>query len=155
MFKFKKNIKNLAMENSSRREFLEKSTTVLATGTVLTALTGTTVEANSIKGEKLSFVHHVFFWLKDPKNKKDHDKLLAGLRGLGKIEQIQMAHIGLPSINEFDKPVTDATYSFSVLLIFANKADEEKYLVHPLHKKFIEDHKNLWSKVVVYDSSVI
>lgn len=143
------------MENSSRREFLEKSTAALVAGTLMTTLTSSEAEANTVKGETLSFVHHVFFWLKDPKNKQDHDKLLAGLRGLGKIKEIKMAHIGSPSINDFDKPVTDASYSFSVLLIFGSKSDEEKYLVHPLHKKFIEDHKNLWSKVVVYDSSVI
>lgn len=143
------------MENSSRREFLEKSTAALVAGTVMTTLSSSEAGANAVKGETLPFVHHVFFWLKDPKNKQDHDKLLAGLRGLGKIKEIKMAHIGSPSINDFDKPVTDASYSFSVLLIFGSKADEEKYLVHPLHKKFIEDHKNLWSKVVVYDSSVI
>jgi len=143
------------MENSSRREFLEKSTAALVAGTVMTTLSSSEAEANTVKGEVLPFVHHVFFWLKDPKNKQDHDKLLAGLRGLGKIKEIKMAHIGSPSINDFDKPVTDASYSFSVLLIFGSKSDEEKYLVHPLHKQFIEDHKNLWSKVVVYDSSVI
>ncbi|MES2521041.1 MAG: Dabb family protein [Bacteroidota bacterium] len=142
------------MQNSSRREFLEKSTAALVAGTVMTTLASSEVEANT-KDTPLSFVHHVFFWLKDPKNKQDHDKLLAGLRGLGKIKEIKMAHIGSPSINDFDKPVTDASYSFSVLLIFANKTDEEKYLVNPLHKKFIDDHKNLWSKVVVYDSSLI
>ena len=143
------------MENSSRRKFLEKSTAALVAGTVMTTFVNSEVEAHSKEDAPLSFVHHVFFWLKDPKNKKDYDKLLAGLKGLGKIEQIKMSHIGLPSVNNFDKPVTDASYSFSVLLIFDNKADEERYLVHPLHKKFIEDHKNLWSKVVVYDSSAI
>ena len=143
------------MENSSRREFLEKSTAALVAGTVMTTFASSEAEANSKENALLPFVHHVFFWLKDPKNKQDHDKLLAGLKDLGKIKEIKMAHIGLPSINDFDKSVTDASYSFSVLLIFNNKADEEKYLVNPLHKKFIDDHKNLWSKVVVYDSSAI
>ena len=143
------------MENSSRREFLEKSTVALVAGTVMTTFTSSETEAHNKEKTSLSFIHHVFFWLKNPKNKQDHDKLLAGLKGLGKIKEIKMAHIGLPSINDFDKSVTDASYSFSVLLVFNNKADEEKYLVNPLHKKFIDDHKDLWSKVVVYDSSAI
>ena len=143
------------MENSSRREFLEKSTAALVAGTVMTTFTSSETEAHNKEKTSLSFIHHVFFWLKNPKNKQDHDKLLAGLKGLGKIKEIKMAHIGLPSINDFDKSVTDASYSFSVLLVFNNKADEEKYLVNPLHKKFIDDHKDLWSKVVVYDSSAI
>jgi hypothetical protein len=143
------------MKKTSRRAFLEKSTSALVAGSIMTTFVNSEVDGKNKEDAPLSFVHHVFFWLKDPKNKKDHDKLLAGLKGLGKIEQIKMSHIGLPSINNFDKSVTDASYSFSVLLIFDNKVDEEKYLVHPLHKKFIEDHKNLWSKVVVYDSSAI
>ena len=143
------------MENSLRRKFLQKSTATLVAGTVMATLINSEIVANIEEDAPLSFVHHVFFWLKDPKNKKDHDKLLAGLKGLGKIEYIKMSHIGLPSVNNFDKSVTDASYSFSVLLIFNNKSDEEKYLVHPLHKKFIDDHKNLWSKVVVYDSLAI
>ena len=143
------------MQNSSRREFLEKSTAALVAGTVMTTFASSETEAHNKEKASLPFVHHVFFWLKDLKNKQDHDKLLAGLKGLGKIKEIKMAHIGLPSINDFDKSVTDASYSFSVLLIFNNKADEEKYLVNPLHKKFIDDHKDLWSKLVVYDSSAI
>ena len=143
------------MQNSSRREFLEKSTAALVAGTVVTTLASSETEAHNKEKTSLSFIHHVFFWLKNPKNKQDHDKLLAGLKGLGKIKEIKMAHIGLPSINDFDKSVTDASYSFSVLLVFNNKADEEKYLVNPLHKKFIDDHKDLWSKVVVYDSAAI
>ena len=143
------------MQNSSRREFLEKSTAALVAGTVMTTLVSSEAEANHKEDAPLPFIHHVFFWLKDPKNKQDHDKLLAGLKDLGKVKEIKMAHIGLPSINDFDKSVTDASYSFSVLLVFNNKADEEKYLVNPLHKKFIDNHKNLWSKVVVYDSAAI
>jgi Stress responsive A/B Barrel Domain len=139
------------MQKSSRRQFLEKSTASLAAGTIMNILTDTQAEAATHKGE-MPFVHHVFFWLKDAKNKKDHAQLLAALKGLGKIEYIKLAHIGSPSVNDFDKPVTDASYSFSVMLMFNSKAEEEKYLVHPLHKKFIDDNKNLWSKVVVYDS---
>jgi Stress responsive A/B Barrel Domain len=139
------------MQKSSRRQFLEKSTAAIAAATIMNVITETPAEAAAHKSN-IAFVHHVFFWLKDAQNKKDHDQLLAALKGLGKIEYIKMAHIGSPSINEFDKSVTDASYSFSVMLVFNNKADEEKYLVHPLHKKFIDDNKNLWSKVVVYDS---
>lgn len=142
------------MENSSRRQFLEKSATALATGTVMSSLTLSESHA-SAPAAKLSFIHHVYFWLKNPDSKEDHAQLLAALKALGKIEVIKSAHIGLPSINDFDKPVTDASYSFSVLLIFDSKEDEEKYLVHPLHKKFGVENHHLWSKVVVYDSADI
>lgn len=140
------------MEKSSRRNFLESSATAMAGGAILTGLASTETEAHGNDHKSIPFVHHVLFWLKNPRNKKESDQLLAGLKALGAIKEIKGAHIGSPSVNEFDKPVTDASYSFSVMLIFASKKDEEKYLVHPLHKKFIDDHKHLWSKVVVYDS---
>jgi hypothetical protein len=142
------------MENSSRRTFIEKSAQSLATGAVIATLATQTAEAAVPKSLPV-FSHHVFFWLKNNKDQKAYDQLLAGLKALGKIEQIKSAHIGKASINDFDKSVTDASYTFSVLLLFASKEDEEKYLVHPLHKKFIDDHKHLWSKVVVYDSIAI
>lgn len=103
----------------------------------------------------MPFLHHVFFWLKNPASKADHDRLLAALQGLRKIPVIRQAHIGRPVVTEFDKAVTDGSYTFSVLLAFDNAADEQAYLVHPLHRKFIDDNKDLWTRVVVYDSELI
>lgn len=105
--------------------------------------------------EKLTFVHHVFFWLKNPDNKEEYDQLLNALKNLGKLSVIQHAHIGKPVVTEFDKPVTDGSYTFSVMLVFASAKDEQTYLVHPEHKAFIDKNKDLWSKVVVYDSTQI
>ena len=139
------------MKSIARRNFLKKTTQSLVVGSGIAALGSQAAEAATPQALP-SFSHHVFFWLKDPEDKKAYEQLLAGLKGLGKIKQIKQAHIGKASINEFDKPVTDASYTFSALLLFATKADEEAYLVHPLHKAFIEANKHLWSKVVVYDS---
>ena len=130
--------------SSNRRLFLKQSSVAMASGLLTTS---------AEMPPKSAFAHHVFFWLKNPESKEDHAQLLAALKGLKKIEVVKYAHIGAPSINDFDKPVTDASYSFSVLLLFKSKADEETYLYHPLHKKFGEDNKHLWSKVMVYDST--
>jgi hypothetical protein len=104
---------------------------------------------------KFQFVHHVFFWLKNPDNKAEHDQLLQALRDLRKIPVIKHAHIGKPVVTEFDKAVTEGSYSFSVMLVFDSAKDEEAYLVHPLHKEFGKNNHHLWKKVVVYDSSLI
>ena len=131
---------------SNRRSFLKNSSVVLASGFATNSL------EKEDKAPKNAFAHHVFFWLKNPESKEDHAQLLAALKGLKKIEVVKYAHIGSPSVNDFDRPVTDASYSFSVLLLFNSKKDEETYLYHPLHKKFGADNHHLWSKVVVYDS---
>lgn len=126
-----------------RRSFVKNASVVAAAGAVPQA------------DEKLTFVHHVFFWLKNPKNKAEHDQLLNALKSLGKLSVIKHAHVGKPVVTEFDKAVTDGTYSFSVMLVFASAKDEQTYLVHPEHKAFIDKNKHLWSKVVVYDSQLI
>ncbi|HLY72104.1 MAG TPA: Dabb family protein [Puia sp.] len=96
------------------------------------------------------FIHHVFFWLKNPDSKADETALIAGLKKLSKVETIRSFHIGKPAGT--DRDVIERSYSISWLLIFDNLEDEESYQPHPLHKKFIEECSHLWNRVVVHDS---
>ena len=96
------------------------------------------------------FLHHVFFTLKNPNNAAERQQLIDGLNTLRSVQTIKLIHIGQPAAT--DRDVIDRLYSISWLLIFENLADEEVYQVHPLHLKFVENCKHLWSKVVVYDS---
>jgi Stress responsive A/B Barrel Domain len=96
------------------------------------------------------FVHHVFFWLKEPDNAEARLKLETGLQTLGKIGQIQEMHIGVPA--KTDRPVVDNSYSYSLLLILRDKADHDIYQNHPIHLKFVEEYSHLWTKVLVLDS---
>ena len=96
------------------------------------------------------FVHHVYFWLKNPSGNKDLQALTNGLKTLSSIEKINLFHIGKPA--DTNREVIDVSYNLSLLMVFANKADQDNYQVHPVHLKFVEDCKHLWSKVIVYDS---
>ena len=100
--------------------------------------------------EKNLFIHHVYFWLKEPQSKEALAKLIQGLEGLSKVKTIQMFHIGKPA--DTNREVIDRSYSVSWMLLFKNKADQDSYQVDPIHLKFVEDYSSLWSKVVVYDS---
>jgi hypothetical protein len=100
--------------------------------------------------EKNLFVHHVYFWLKNPDSKDDYNKLLEGLQALSKVTTIKMCHMGKPAGTNRD--VIDRSYSVSWLLLFNNKEDQDKYQVDPIHLKFVEQYAQLWSKVIVYDS---
>ncbi|MEJ7768317.1 MAG: Dabb family protein [Chitinophagaceae bacterium] len=99
------------------------------------------------------FIHHVYFWLTNAGSSDDYDKLSAGLQKLSSVKAIKTFHIGKPADTNRDVIVTD--YSLSWLLIFNNKADQELYQSDPIHLKFIEECKHLWSKVVVYDAEDI
>ena len=96
------------------------------------------------------FVHHVYFWLKDATSAKDLEALRAGLKSLESIEKISLLHIGKPA--DTNREVIDVSYALSLLMVFANRADQDNYQVHPVHLKFVEQCSHLWSKVIVYDS---
>ena len=107
--------------------------------------------ANAAPKKKPQLTHHVFFWLKDPSSKADLDKLIQGVKALGKIPQVKKIHVGVPASTE-QRDVVDTSYSVSELLFFNSAEDEKIYQDHPLHQKFIQEHAMLWNKVVVYDS---
>ena len=96
------------------------------------------------------FVHHVYFWLKDADSNEALDQQAEGLRQLSTVKTIKTVHIGKPANTSRD--VIDGSYSFSLLTTFESEADHDLYQEDPVHLKFIEDCKSLWSKVLVYDS---
>jgi hypothetical protein len=111
-----------------------------------------TLAANSSNNMSIEnkFIHHVYFWLKNPDSKEDRIKLLEGLKKLSKVKTIRTFHIGKPAGTHRD--VIDTTYALSWFVLFDNAADQESYQRDPIHLKFVEECSSLWSKVVVYDS---
>lgn len=97
-----------------------------------------------------NFVHHVYFWLKEPVTPEVKTRFEQGLKNLVTIETIVDFHLGVPAGTNRD--VIDYSYTYSLLTIFKNKADQDIYQTHPTHLKFIADCQELWGKVVVYDS---
>ena len=103
--------------------------------------------------EKNGFIHHVFFWLKNPESRDamhSVSTLIAGLQKLSKAPTIKDFHIGQPANTNRDVVVN--TYAVSWLLLFENAEDQDVYQTDPVHLKFIEECSHLWSKVVVYDT---
>lgn len=99
---------------------------------------------------KNAFLHHVFFWLNNPLSIEDRDKLTAGLEKLSAVKTIRNFHIGKPA--DTNRDVIERGYAVSWYVQFDNAADQASYQTDPIHLKFIEDCKHLWSKVVVYDA---
>ncbi|MGN6532833.1 MAG: Dabb family protein [Ginsengibacter sp.] len=100
--------------------------------------------------DKKGFLHHVFFWLKNPESKSDLEQLIQGLKQLSCASTIKEFHIGKPAGTNRD--VIDTTWSVSWLLLFNNKEDQDIYQTDSVHLKFIKDCSHLWKKVVVYDT---
>lgn len=132
------------MKKISRRGFMKHSAFAVAA-----AATPLAVPDAGDKNKEV-FVHHVYFWLKNPGSEADKNKLIEGLQALAKVKPIRMAHIGTPAAT--NRSVIDRSYAVSWLLFFDNLEDEEVYQKHPDHLKFVENYSHLWEKVVVYDS---
>lgn len=132
----------------NRRSFIKKAAASVAlAGMVPMAQTASAGEVK-ITG---ALIHHVFFWLKEPKNEAHKKQLVKALTDLLKVETIRVSHIGFPAGTE-SRDVVDHSYSVSYMVIFDNQAGQDAYQVHPLHLKFVEENSHLWTKVVVYDS---
>lgn len=130
-----------------RRNFIETSAKGVAAAGLLTA--SSSVKEKPEVFSKL-FVHHVFFWLKEPITPEVRTKFEASLKKLVTVETIVDHHLGVPAAT--DREVIDATYAYSLLVTFRNKADQDIYQTHDIHLKFIADCQDLWERVVVYDT---
>lgn len=96
------------------------------------------------------FIHHVFFWLKDPSSQADLQSLREGLQQLSHVGTIRSFHIGRPAGTHRD--VIDGSYSLSWLTTFDSAEDEASYQQDPIHLAFVAGCSHLWSRVVVYDT---
>lgn len=132
----------------NRRTFIKKAATGIAAASLLP------LSEKSMAGEvkiTSALIHHVFFWLKEPKNEAHKERLVKALNNLLKVDTIRLSHIGFPAGTE-SRDVVDHSYSVSYMVMFNDQAGQDAYQVHPLHLKFVEENSHLWNKVVVYDS---
>ena len=133
------------MTRQSRRTFL-------ASASLLTL--GSAARAIPMQNQKTAVIHHVFFWLKNPKSAEDRDKLIEGVKTLEKIESIRALHVGVPAATPA-RSVVDASYHVTELIFFDDLDGQNVYQDHPVHKAFVETYGHLWKKVVVYDSATV
>ncbi|WP_346859390.1 Dabb family protein [uncultured Draconibacterium sp.] len=132
----------------TRRNFIKKAASALAVAGLLPLAKKSMAGEVKITG---TLVHHVYFWLKEPKNEAHKNQLVKGANELLKIKSIKMSHIGFPAGTE-NRDVVDHSYSVSYMVMFDSQADQDAYQVDPIHLKFVEENQHLWNKVIVYDS---
>src|SRR5258706_3304257 len=133
------------MSKSSRRRFITDTGKATIAGTFILA-------SNTLQQKKMNdtFIHHVYFWLKNKDSKEDLDKLIAGLKKLSAVKTIKQFYMGKPA--DTNRDVIDRSYAVSWLVFFKNAADQAAYQTDPIHLKFVEECSSLWTRVIVYDS---
>jgi hypothetical protein len=97
--------------------------------------------------------HMVYFSLKDNSDAAKQKLVAACKQYLAKHEGTVFFAAGVVG-QEFNREVNDRDWDVGLHLVFQNKAAHDKYQDHPLHKKFIEENRDNWKKVRVFDSLV-
>ena len=104
--------------------------------------------------QKQQLIHSVFFWLKRPDSEDDRNALVAGLKTLAQIPEVNSLIVGLPASTE-SRDVVDNSFQVSELMYFDDLEAQSAYQAHPIHNEFVENHSHLWEKVVVHDSVTV
>jgi hypothetical protein len=131
----------------NRRSFIQKIAAGLTAGVLIPAI----AKASPGVGLSGALIHHVFFWLKEPGNQQARKQFEAALNKLLRVKTIRLSHVGVPASTE-QRDVVDHTYTYSLMVVFDSREDQESYQIDPIHQAFVTENSHLWNKVVVYDS---
>jgi hypothetical protein len=125
---------------------------VVAAGVCLAA-NGTPAEAGGKKGKGQMIAHNVYFSLKD-NSPAAREKLVGACKKyLSKHEGIVFFAAGKPT-DELKREVNDRDFDVALHIVFDSLAAHDKYQDAPDHHKFINENKDNWKKVRVFDSTV-
>ncbi len=96
-------------------------------------------------------VHSVYFWWKPNLSAADRAAFRAGLEKLRAVETVRQLYLGTPAPTK-PRDVIDTSYDLALTVLFDSVADQNTYQDHPRHNKFIEENRETWAKVRVFDS---
>jgi len=97
-------------------------------------------------------IHNVYFWLKKDLTTEERATFERELRKLPKISYIVKGFIGKPALTE-ERPVTDHSFDYSLLLEFKDMADHEFYQKDCKdHVHFVGTCRAFFDRVIVYDT---
>ncbi len=97
--------------------------------------------------------HTVFFSLKDSSESAKQKLLEACRKYLTPHEGIVSFACGTLAA-ELNRPVNDRDFDVALHILFRTEEDHDRYQEAPIHHRFIEENKENWKKVRVFDSVV-
>ena len=114
------------------------------------AILGSTSQARAADKQ---LAHMVFFKLKDS-TPEGRVKLVAACKKyLSKHEGTVYFSAGVIA-EEFQRDVNDRDFDVALHVVFESKEAHDTYQTHERHLKFIDENKDTWAKVRVFDSYV-
>jgi hypothetical protein len=109
------------------------------------------VQATGAGAAEPQLAHMVYFKLKDNSG-VSRAKLVAACKLLLTNHPGTVSFATGTLAGDFTREVNDRAFDVSLHLVFTNKDAHNKYQEDPRHLKFIEENKENWEKVRVFDS---
>lgn len=107
--------------------------------------------AEQSKGDGPMLVHNVFFTLKES-TEANRNKLIAACKKYLTKHKGEVFFAAGPLVEELKREVNDRDFDVCLTIVFKTKADHDTYQDHKRHLQFIEECKDSWKKVRVFDS---
>lgn len=131
-----------------RRKFILASLTAVSTTGLLSC--ADTSKAESKSG---TIIHSVYFWLKEGITAEEEADFLNFFETLRKVPDIQTLEYGKPAATH-PRPVVDNSFSYNLIVTFANMEAINVYENHPIHLAAIDKYQKYWTKVEVRDTQL-
>jgi len=105
----------------------------------------------SAQAEEKKLAHDVYFSLKDNSPQAKEKLIVACKKHLTDHPGAVWFAVG-PLADEMKRDVNDRDFDVALHLVFKSKAAHDQYSKAERHMKFIEENKDNWKKVRVFDS---
>jgi len=116
-------------------------------------LLGSPVQSVRAADKEALLGHMVYFSLKDKSPAAKQKLVDACKKYLSKHEGVVFFAAGILA-DDLNRSVNDREWDVALHLVFKNRAAHDKYQEHPDHQKFIDENKENWARVRVFDSYV-
>ena len=114
----------------------------------------TNAQNEPMKSFDSNFAHVVYFWFKNPNNTSDRLKFEKSLQTfLDSSNYAKTNFVGTPP--KAVREVVDDSFTYNLIVTFESAEAQAAYQDEEAHLTFIEECKDLWEKVIVYDANGI
>lgn len=126
---------------------------VLSVGMVLWAVSSGSGTARAAAKAGAMLSHDVYFTLKDG-NAESTKRLIAACKK-HLCDHPGTVFFGVGGVAEgLDRSVNDRDWHVGLHIVFKDRAAHDAYQTHERHQKFIDENKESWAKVRVFDTDL-
>lgn len=98
-----------------------------------------------------TFTHVVYFWFNEPNNAEHREQFEAAVKTfMTDSKYAKTRFVGMAP--KASRDVVDDSFTYSLILSFESAETQAMYQSEEAHNIFVETCKDLWAKVIVYDS---